>query len=609
MDIIDPIAPHFNLTGTVTIATSQPEFVGNFSHVYRGSHNGQAVAVKVFKSFERPEAVTRRVLRERSVWATIDHPNILPFYGYADEPSFGIFGALISPWCANSDASNFLNQRGSELTIAQRFDLWKGAVAGIAYLHSHKPTIIHGNMHPSNVLINQHGSAMLTDFGLVQIFLEEGSSGLTTTTDYTGTTRYLSPELLAVDDAHPTTASDVYALGCLGLEFIFRTIPFSHRRNNFRGQVTSDIRQGVPPAEAPNDLAPKKLKYWSLIKSCWRWNPDQRPGAEMVLLAVNRIRASTGNAMEIDTLGPELTNVPEEEESEPERLPALKVPADLTGLIIVNIHARPRFKGNYSFVYQGTYQGELIAVKIIQEVGKPESMIKKVKRETSIWASASHPNIHSFYGIADDDDFKPYGALISPWCINGDLHHFLKEREDMPLEDRLKLWKGTIEGVVYLHSRNPKIVHGDLKPGNVLIDEHGTPKICDFGLARIFFDEEMSLMTTTQHTGTVRYLAPELLSDEGGNPFPTTASDVYALGCLGLEILYGKMPFNHRKNNIWDRLTTDIKSGASPSAKPPDVPASSLHAWPLLVELWKPNPKDRLPAKTVLSILETISSM
>lgn len=72
--------------------------------------------------------------------------------------------------------------------------------------------------------------------------------------------------------------------------------------------------------------------------------------------------------------------------------------------------------------------------------------------------------------------------------------------------------------------------------GNVLIDENGRPRLCDFGLARIFLeDESTGLTTTSEHTGTSRYLAPELVAGEH-SVHPTTASDVYALGCLGLEV-------------------------------------------------------------------------
>jgi serine/threonine protein kinase len=69
---------------------------------------------------------------------------------------------------------------------------------------------------------------------------------------------------------------------------------------------------------------------------------------------------------------------------------------------------------------------------------------------------------------------------------------------------------------------------------NILIDDDGRARICDFGLVRILSDESTGLVTTTTHTGTVRYLAYELVVSE--QPVPTVASDVHALGCIGLDV-------------------------------------------------------------------------
>jgi serine/threonine protein kinase len=69
---------------------------------------------------------------------------------------------------------------------------------------------------------------------------------------------------------------------------------------------------------------------------------------------------------------------------------------------------------------------------------------------------------------------------------------------------------------------------------NVLIGDDGRARICDFGLVRIVSDEATGLMTTTTHTGTPRYLAYELIVSD--QPIPTTASDVWAIGCTGLDV-------------------------------------------------------------------------
>ena len=110
---------------------------------------------------------------------------------------------------------------------------------------------------------------------------------------------------------------------------------------------------------------------------------------------------------------------------------------------------------------------------------------------------------------------------------------------------------GVIAGVYYLHTHSPIIVHGDLKlvsifdtspihsnytvdpKGNILIDEQWNARLCDFGISRMLTEAgESGDTTTSPHTGTARYLSYELLHARA----PTTASDVYALACTGLEV-------------------------------------------------------------------------
>lgn len=143
-------------------------------------------------------------------------------------------------------------------------------------------------------------------------------------------------------------------------------------------------------------------------------------------------------------------------------------------------------------------------------------------------------------------------------------------------------------GIHYLHTvkilasapENPqceiKLVHGDLKPVshiwkryhiltppklNVLIDDDGVAKICDFGLLRLVRDSAPTGMTTTSsHTGTTRYLSYELVSeDDNDDPKPTTASDVWALACIGWEVGYSVLPLiispNTRSVHILETTT------------------------------------------------------
>ncbi|KIM20321.1 hypothetical protein M408DRAFT_139197 [Serendipita vermifera MAFF 305830] len=225
------------------------------------------------------------MLRERTVWTLMKHPNILPFYGYTEGPTIGSlhtpFGTLISPWYENGDASKFLEEHGERLSKDDRTALWKSVIDGVAYLHQHQPAIIHGDLKPGNVIIDDSGCPRICDFGLAQIFYEESDSGMTTTTEHTGTDRYLAPELLTEEAiTRPSAASDIYAVGCLGLEFIYLKKPYSHRKNNLRGIIYTDIKRGVPPAV---DCDTQSSLVWSMIKSCWDRQLEARPSALMMI--------------------------------------------------------------------------------------------------------------------------------------------------------------------------------------------------------------------------------------------------------------------------------------------------------------------------------------
>lgn len=271
----------YDLTGQVDIQDMNPKFKGNYSSVFQGGLNDKPVAVKVIQSRAKTSTIRRKILREKTVWILMRHPNILPFYGYTEGLTIGQlktpFGALISPWYENGDAGKFLEEHGERLSKDDRTALWKSVIDGVTYLHQHQPAIIHGDLKPGNVIIDDSGCPRICDFGLAQIFYDEPGSGMTTTTEHTGTDRYLAPELLTEDvDIRPTAASDVYALGCLGLEFIYLQMPYSHRRNNLRGFIYMDIKKGIPPA---TDCDIQSSLTWSMIKSCWDRRPEARPSA------------------------------------------------------------------------------------------------------------------------------------------------------------------------------------------------------------------------------------------------------------------------------------------------------------------------------------------
>ncbi|KIM30235.1 hypothetical protein M408DRAFT_328291 [Serendipita vermifera MAFF 305830] len=276
-----------DLSGRVTLLSLRAIFNGNYSSVYHGKLGDELVAIKVLKAINgaKTHTMERKLRRERTVWARLHHPNVLPLYGFAnDHELFLPFGAFISPWHEKGNAIEFLKVHGESMTMDARVKLWRGVVNGVAYIHGRDPVLVHGDLKTVNVLIDDQGNPQICDFGLVSIYLEEGSSGMTTTSPYTGTDRYLAYELLHDQETiEPTLASDIFALGCIGLECCFLQLPYGNRKKN-RYQIWADIKAGKPPASRPNaHHTTQESRIWDLLDECWSQAPHQRPHARAIL--------------------------------------------------------------------------------------------------------------------------------------------------------------------------------------------------------------------------------------------------------------------------------------------------------------------------------------
>ncbi|KAG8926120.1 hypothetical protein FRC01_009320 [Tulasnella sp. 417] len=146
-----------------------------------------------------------------------------------------------------------------------------------------------------------------------------------------------------------------------------------------------------------------------------------------------------------------------------------------------------------------------------------------------VWADLKHPNIVPFVGFSLDEEVA---WLISSWASKGNAYDYLvKSKADFPT--RLKLLLDAAEGLAYLHGRNPPVVHGDIKSANVLIAEEVRGMLGDFGLSRVLEADPTGLTTSRTIKGSMRYMSPELLDE---NVIHTLQSDVWAFGCLALEV-------------------------------------------------------------------------
>lgn len=179
--------------------------------------------------------------------------------------------------------------------------------------------------------------------------------------------------------------------------------------------------------------------------------------------------------------------------------------------------------------------GRVVALKVITAGAlASRAMVERFRIEAQVAASLSHPGIVPIYEIGEAEGQQ----FFSMELIDGPrLDHF-HERKPLPPRVAVDIIIRVAEAVHFAHQRG--ILHRDIKPGNILLDRHGSPHLTDFGLAKVL-ERESTLTHTVAMLGTPSYISPE--QARGNNKELTTATDVYGLGAVLYELLTGLPPF------------------------------------------------------------------
>ena len=173
-----------------------------------------------------------------------------------------------------------------------------------------------------------------------------------------------------------------------------------------------------------------------------------------------------------------------------------------------------------------------VAIKTFKIDANDEGAVKRFNREAKAVTSLSHPNIVSIYDVENEGDFY---YLILEYVEGMTLKDYMIKNPRIPIETIVHIAKQIAAGLSHAHQNG--IIHRDIKPQNILMDENLTCKITDFGIARAYGDT--TLTQTNQMLGTVYYLSPE---QARGN-VATAQSDIYSLGILIFEMITGQIPF------------------------------------------------------------------
>ncbi|KAG8963752.1 hypothetical protein FRC00_005147 [Tulasnella sp. 408] len=509
----------------------------------------------------------RPQLAEMEGWRGMFHPNILPFLGYATYPQV----VLISPFCQHGNLSSFLEGRPA----ANRAKLLYEAASGLQFLHQHHPPIVHSDIKPDNILVNDTLEAVLADFGQSR-FIHNIPSPYVTEDILLGTPRYMAPELMEDETAQHTLASDIYAFSLVTLEVLSGKSAFYSIRMNIILAVQRGLRP--VPQDHPNRAC---QQIWPLLAQGWDESPHQRPQisefvewlknlpettASPTPTSPSSTRTSTGvrTARPITPTGP------------------LESPVSPMGPFPHLSRDRCVVHGKRYDIWQGTRNigaVRAVAIKFLRS------------RQYRCWKDLNHPNVLPLIDYSVEDRF-----FVSPWCANGTVKAYIARFPDV---DRLQLIVQVAQGLDYLHRGSYPMVHGHLIPNQILVDGDGVIKICGFSYSVFLQDLDVGgAWSAPEDIASIRYTAPEVLNGLDHS----TPSDIYSMAFIALELLSSTIPYPFLSGGALIRAIAD---GVRPDREHYiDALGHCTALWSLFEQCLTLDPFARPSARTVQNAIQ-----
>ncbi|KAH7922685.1 kinase-like protein [Leucogyrophana mollusca] len=260
--------------------------------------------------------------------------------------------------------------------------------------------------------------------------------------------------------------------------------------------------------------------------------------------------------------------------------------------------SNPVAGGSFCDIYKGYIKGRPVAVKKARayelEPEKLSTVLKACASEGIIWSCYSHPSLLPFYGISHMDADSSMICFVSPWIDHGHIGQYL---EKFPQTDRNPLVMDIAQGIEYMHTCLPALIHGDLKPPNIFVTPSGTACLADFGLSYAW-DSLRRVATSSQgpgHGGSFPYQAPEILLLDGQVTF---AGDIYAFACVLYELFSGKRPF-------YRQTVAGVIRALNANERPHKPTEASELMWGVIQSCWNQDPLQRPSASDVVRKLRS----
>ncbi|CAN6319797.1 unnamed protein product [Urochloa humidicola] len=514
---------------------------GGFGEVYEGVLEDQSkVAVKRFI-----QNVKENFAKELAVHREINHRNIVRLIGYCVEENAIM---MITEYIANGNLRDALHHDNRPIPLDVRLRIAIECAQALAYMHSHMYThVIHGDIKPANILLDENFHAKLSDFGLSRLI---NTDNTLYTENVIGSIGYMDP--LFARDGLLTSKSDVYSFGVVLLELIARKEAKTVVDNvNIVSAFTNALARGTRDAREMFDGEIASKYNMKIVEGvakiafeCLIMEREKRP--EMIDV-VERLRVLR-KALHQDQGQQRAHLFSWVRKNNPAPPAAVTIPTKFlsSGLCqqfslaemkaATNNFNRSLLVGQGAFgpVFSGKINGGQTKVAIKRR--NPYSMRGEDEFHTEIEMSSKilHHNVVPLVGYCYEMGEM---ILVYSYMAHGCLCDHLYRTKKPPLtwNRRLEICIGAARGLHRLHVS--QVIYRDLKTRDILLDEEWVAKLTDLGLCKTGPPTD----ETTRVMGSGGFMDPEYVTTGR----LTEKTDVYAFGCVLLEVLCARSILDH----------------------------------------------------------------